>query len=92
MLNLLHRNRDHGIDVLLDPSTCLFLKNEPIADCQRYDYLLKAEAAERHLRSIRYRLGQARFPTLKDLDNFVFENTIIDENQIRSLYDGGFIQ
>jgi len=54
--------------------------------------LLKAEAAERHLRSIRYRLGQARFPTSKDLDNFVFENTIIDENQIRSLYDGGFIQ
>jgi len=41
VLNLLHRSRDHGIAVLLDPSTCLFLKNEPIADCQRYDYLLK---------------------------------------------------
>lgn len=54
--------------------------------------LLKAESAERHLRSIRYRLGQARFPTPKDLDNFVFENTIVDENQVRSLYDGGFIQ
>jgi len=54
--------------------------------------LLKAEAAERHLRSMRYRLGQAKFPVLKDLDNFVFENSIVDENQIRSLYDGGFIQ
>ena len=41
VLNLLHRSRDQKIDVLLDPSTCLFLKNEPIADRQRYDYLLK---------------------------------------------------
>jgi len=54
--------------------------------------LLKAEAAERHLRSMRYRLGQARFPVVKDLDNFVFANSIVDENQIRSLYAGGFIQ
>ena len=34
--------------------------------------LLKAEAAERRLRSIRYRLGQARFPMIKDLDSFRF--------------------
>ena len=31
--------------------------------------LLQAEAAERHLRSIRYRLGQARFPVMKDVDS-----------------------
>jgi hypothetical protein len=29
--------------------------------------LLKAEAAERRLRSIRYRLGQARFPMLRGM-------------------------
>jgi len=28
--------------------------------------LLKAEAAERHLRSIRYRMGHAKFPVVKD--------------------------
>jgi len=54
--------------------------------------LLKAEAAERRLRSIRYRLGQARFPMLKDLDSFRFADSGIDEAQIRSLYEGGFLE
>ena len=54
--------------------------------------LLKAEAAERKLRSIRYRLGQARFPMFKDLDNFQFADCGIDEAQIRSLYEGGFLE
>ncbi len=54
--------------------------------------LLKAEAAERRLRSIRYRLGQARFPITKDLDSFRFTESSVDEAQIRSLYEGGFLQ
>ena len=54
--------------------------------------LLKAEAAERHLRSIRYRMGHAKFPVIKDLDSFIFEESAVDENQIRSLYDGSFIE
>ena len=54
--------------------------------------LLKAETAERRLRSIRYRLGQARFPMAKDLDSFRFAETSVDEAQIRSLYEGGFLQ
>jgi len=41
VLNLLHRNRDRGVDVILDPGGYLILKNEPIADCQRYDHLLR---------------------------------------------------
>jgi len=54
--------------------------------------LLKAEAAERHLRSIRYRMGHAKFPIVKDLDDFIFEESATNENQIRSLYDGSFIE
>ena len=54
--------------------------------------LLKAEAAERHLRSIRYRMGQAKFPVVKYLDNFTFKESSVDENQIRSLYEGSFIE
>ena len=54
--------------------------------------LLKAEAAERRLRSIRYRLGQARFPMAKDLDSFLFAESCVDEAQIRSLYEGGFLR
>lgn len=41
VLNILHRDRDNGIDVLLEPGVCLMLRNEPIADCQRYDHLLR---------------------------------------------------
>ena len=54
--------------------------------------LLKAEAAERHLRSIRYRMGQAKLPTPKDLDTFDFKQASVDERQIRSLYEGQFIE
>ena len=54
--------------------------------------LLQAEAAERHMRSIRYRLGQARFPVMKDLDSFNFKESAVGEKQIRSLYDGAFIE
>ncbi len=53
--------------------------------------LLKAEAAERYIRSIRYRMGQARFPVLKDIDGFDFNGACVDEAQIRSIYQGDFI-
>jgi len=54
--------------------------------------LLKAEAAERYIRSIRYRMGQARFPALKDIDSFDFTGVSVDENQVRSMYQGDFIE
>jgi DNA replication protein DnaC len=49
-------------------------------------------ASDSRLRSIRYRLGQARFPVLKDLDSFHFAGCAIDEAQIRSLYEGDFLE
>jgi len=54
--------------------------------------MLKAEATERHIRSIRYRMGQARFPAPKDIDSFDFKSGSVDKNQIRSLYQGDFIE
>ena len=36
-------------------------------------------------------MGQARFPVVKDLDSFDFDSSAVDEQQIRSLDDGGFI-
>jgi DNA replication protein DnaC len=54
--------------------------------------LLEAEAAERHLRSIRYRMGQARFPVMKGLDTFNFTEAEVDEQQIRSLSQGDFLE
>lgn len=54
--------------------------------------MLKAEAAERYTRSIRYRMTQARFPALKDIDGFDFKGVSVDEKHIRSLYQGDFIE
>jgi DNA replication protein DnaC len=53
--------------------------------------LLDAELAERTARSIRYRLGKARFPVDKDLDRFDFSASPVNEPQIRSLYQGNFL-
>ena len=51
-----------------------------------------AEAAERRLRSIRYRLSQAQLLAMKDLDSFRFADAAVDEPQIRSLYEGDFLE
>lgn len=53
--------------------------------------LLEAEMSERTARSIRYRLGQARFPVDKDLDRFDFHSSPVNESQIRSIHQGQFI-
>src|SRR5512146_1746988 len=53
--------------------------------------LLEAELAERTARSIRYRLGQARFPVDKDIDRFEFSSSPVNETLVRSLYQGSFL-
>ncbi len=53
--------------------------------------LLDAEQVERKTKSIRYRLGQAKFPTAKDLDQFDFSASPVNEMQVRSLYEGQFL-
>ena len=53
--------------------------------------LLEAEAAERRARSIRYRMGQAHFPLQCELEGFEFGESRVDETQLHTLYNGGFI-
>ena len=53
--------------------------------------LLEAEVAERKARSIRYRMGLAKFPVDKDLDRFDFTVSPVNEMQVRHLYEGNFI-
>lgn len=53
--------------------------------------LCRAEAAERKVRSIRYQMGIAKFPVQKDLDTYVFADTVVDERHIRELYAGNFL-
>ena len=53
--------------------------------------LLAAELAERRVRSIRYRMGLAKFPMDKDLDSFDFNASPANEALVRSLYEGRFL-
>lgn len=53
--------------------------------------LLEAEMAERKVRSIRYRMGLARFPVDKDIDRFDFKASPVNEMQIRNLHEGRFL-
>jgi len=53
--------------------------------------LLRAEAAERQSRSIRYRLGIAGLPEMKDLEGFRFDFSPVNEALVRSLHEGAFL-
>jgi len=53
--------------------------------------LLLAETAHREARSIRYRMGQARFPVPKDLDSFQWQALPEQESRLQSLSEGAFL-
>jgi DNA replication protein DnaC len=54
--------------------------------------LLKAEVAERDVRSIQYQMKAARFPAYRDLASFNFTQSTVDETLIRSLHRCQFIE
>jgi DNA replication protein DnaC len=53
--------------------------------------LLKAEMAEREVRSITYQIKAARFPAYKDLAGFDFAASEINEPLVRQLHCGDFM-
>ena len=53
--------------------------------------LLKAEIAEREVRSIAYQIKAARFPAYKDLAGFDFAASEINEAMVKQLHRGDFI-
>src|SRR3954449_11055776 len=53
--------------------------------------LLNAEINEKQARSIKYQLTIAKLPLAKDLDDFLFEGTPINQTLINDLAGGGFI-
>src|SRR5215216_2432170 len=53
--------------------------------------LLKAEISEKQARSIKYQLTIAKLPLAKDLDDFEFEGTPINQALVHDLAGGGFI-
>ena len=53
--------------------------------------LLSAEIAEKQARSIKYQLTTAKLPLAKDLDDFDFTGTPVNEVLVRDLAGGAFI-
>jgi len=53
--------------------------------------LLNAEISEKQARSIKYQLTIAKLPLAKDLDDFQFDGTPINETLVNDLAGGGFI-
>ena len=53
--------------------------------------LLKAELAEREVRSVAYHMKAARFPAYKDLSGFDFAAGEINEATVRTLHRGEFM-
>jgi DNA replication protein DnaC len=53
--------------------------------------LLKAEIAEKQARSIKYQLTIAKLPLAKDIDDFTFAGTPINEPLVRELATGAFL-
>jgi len=54
--------------------------------------LLKAETAERLVRSINYQMAAARFPAHRDLAGFDFEQAHTDESLVRDLHTARFCE
>ena len=53
--------------------------------------LLKAEVAEREVRSIAYQIKAARFPAYKDLAGFDFASSEVNLAMVRQLHRGEFM-
>ena len=69
-------------------ATAIKRKHEP----QRFvGDLLKAEISEKQARSIKYQLTIAKLPLAKDVDDFAFNGTPINESLVRDLAGGNFI-
>ncbi len=53
--------------------------------------LIKAEVAEREVRSINYQLQSARFPAYRDLAGFKFEESAVDAALVKNLHGCDFV-
>jgi DNA replication protein DnaC len=80
----------HGMKACFDEILAAGIKTRATPEKILCD-LLEIELAERKARSIRYRMGLAKFPVDKDLDRFDFTASPVNEMQVRCLYDGNFL-
>jgi len=90
MLELITRLKLYGMRAAYDEvmATGIKRRHEP---ARILGELLAAEIAEKRARSIKYQLTIAKLPLAKDIDNFDFAGTPINEALIRDLAGGAFL-
>lgn len=76
----------HAVEDLIAQGTPAFEAAMPIVS-----QLLKAEVAEREVRSIAYHTKIARFPSYKDLVGFDFKSSEVNEGDVKNLHQGTFM-
>ena len=90
VLDMMGELKLYGMKAAYDETLATALKRQH--EPQRFvGDLLHAEIAEKHARSIKYQLAIAKLPLAKDVDDFVFKGTPINEALVRDLAGGGFI-
>jgi DNA replication protein DnaC len=90
LFDLMDELKLHGMKAAFDEimATAVKRQHEPqrvVGD------LLTAEVSEKQARSIRYQLTIAKLPLAKDLDDFQFKDTPINETLVRDLAGGAFL-
>jgi DNA replication protein DnaC len=90
VLDMMGALKLYGMKAAYDETLATALKrsHEP----QRFvGDLLRAEISEKQARSIKYQLTAAKLPLAKDVDDFVFDSTPINEALVRDLAAGAFL-
>jgi DNA replication protein DnaC len=90
VLDMMGELKLYGMKAAYDETlaTALKRKHEP----QRFvGDLLRAEISEKQARSIKYQLTIAKLPLAKDVEDFAFKDTPINEALVRDLAGGAFI-
>jgi DNA replication protein DnaC len=90
ILDMMGELRLFGMRAAYDETLATALKRQH--EPQRFiGDLLRAEISEKQARSIKYQLAIAKLPLAKDIDDFAFKGTLINEALVRTLADGGFL-
>jgi DNA replication protein DnaC len=91
ILNALSALRLNGMRASYDELTALSRKRKDSAE-KLFFSLLEAELSEREARGMRYRLGQAHFPTIKELESYDFSAGPVSEDIVKHLCQGHFLE
>jgi DNA replication protein DnaC len=90
VLDMMGELKLYGMKAAYDETLAVALKRQHAS--QRFvGDLLRAEISEKQARSIKYQLAIAKLPLAKDIDDFVFKGTPINEALVRGLADGTFL-